>query len=136
MRFSLPHVTRDHSRVVPHKLVCSARLIHCEFGRTHDATPFVVTVIYPVAAPAGTSAVTAVSEFTVIVIAFTLPNFTLVVCFRPVPVILTDAPTGPLSGLKLVKVGSTSKTWGVARSRAGCDRHRSGQRPAGIVAKM
>jgi hypothetical protein len=69
--------------------------------------PLVVTAILPVATPAGTSAVTSVSEITVKV-ADLLSNVTFVVCFRPVPLMVTDVPTGPLVGLKLVMVGSTS----------------------------
>jgi hypothetical protein len=44
----------------------------------------VVTAIFPVAAPVGTSAVTSVSEITVKVADFP-SNVTFVVCFRPVP---------------------------------------------------
>ncbi len=43
----------------------------------------------------GYVSVTCVSEFTVKVVAFTPPNFTVVVCFNPVPVITTGVPTGP-----------------------------------------
>ena len=39
--------------------------------------PVVVTVIFPVTAPAGTVAVTSVSEITANVVAFTPPNVTL-----------------------------------------------------------
>jgi hypothetical protein len=42
--------------------------------------PLVVTTIFPVFAPVGTSAVTCVSEVTVKLVAFTRPNFTVVVC--------------------------------------------------------
>ena len=68
--------------------------------------PFVVTAIFPVAAPVGTSAVTCVSEFTVKVADFP-SNVTFVVCFRPVPVMVTEVPTGPPVGLNFVMVGST-----------------------------
>ena len=66
--------------------------------------PFVVTAIFPVVAPVGTVAVTCVSEITVNV-AEILLKVTLLVCIRPVPVIVTKVPTGPLDGLKLFKVG-------------------------------
>jgi hypothetical protein len=45
--------------------------------------------ILPVFAPVGTVAVTGVSEFTVNVVAFTLPKVTLLVCERLTPVIWT-----------------------------------------------
>lgn len=56
--------------------------------------------------PAGTVAVTYVSEFTVKVAAL-LPNATFVVCVKSVPVIVTEVPTGPLGGVNPVTVGST-----------------------------
>jgi len=62
--------------------------------------PLVVTAIFPVAAPVGTSAVTSVSEITVKVADFP-SNVTFVVCFRRVPVMVTEVPTGPLSGVNL-----------------------------------
>jgi hypothetical protein len=61
--------------------------------------PLVVTAILPVTAPVGTSAVTSVSLITVKVADFP-SNVTFVVCFRPVPVMVTEVPTGPLVGLK------------------------------------
>ena len=64
--------------------------------------PDVVMLIFPVFAPVGTVAITCVSEFTVNIVATTLPNDTFVVCFRLTPVILTEVPTGPLVGLRLV----------------------------------
>ena len=71
--------------------------------------PAVVIVIFPVLAPVGTFAVTWVSEFTVTVVAATLPNVTFVVWASPVPVSTTGVHTGPLVGLKLGKVGVTRK---------------------------
>lgn len=68
--------------------------------------PAVMTTILPVVAPVGTVAVTFESEFTVNV-ADTLLNVTFVVCARPVPVIVTEVPTGPVNGVKPVKVGVT-----------------------------
>jgi len=68
--------------------------------------PLVVTAIFPVFAPVGTSAVTSVSEITVKVADFP-SNVTFVACCRPVPVMVTEVPTGPLGGAKPVMVGST-----------------------------
>ena len=59
--------------------------------------PLVVTTIVPVFAPVGTVAVTCVSEFGVNAAA-TPPNVTFVAWSRPVPVIVTEVPTGPLVG--------------------------------------
>ena len=68
--------------------------------------PGVVMPILPVVAPVGTVAITCVSE--VVVGATPVPlNVTLVVWLRPVPVIVTGVPTGPLGGEKLVIVGAT-----------------------------
>ena len=69
--------------------------------------PAVVILILPVTAPLGTIAVTLVSEFTVKVVAFTPPKVTFVVCLRLTPVIVTEAPTAPLVGEKLVICGMT-----------------------------
>ena len=54
----------------------------------------VVTVILPVTAPAGTTAVILVDEFTTKV-AETPPNLTEVVPVKFVPLIVTEVPTGP-----------------------------------------
>ncbi len=72
--------------------------------------PTVVSVIFPVFAPAGTVALTLLSEFTVND-AFTLPNDTFVVCVRPLPLIVTTVPTGPLVGAMLLIVGVTLNCW-------------------------
>jgi hypothetical protein len=69
--------------------------------------PGVVIAIFPVTAPLGTTAVTFVSENTVKPVAFTPPNVTFVVCLRLTPVMVTDVPTGPLVGEKLVICGMT-----------------------------
>jgi hypothetical protein len=61
----------------------------------------VITLIGPVVAPAGTVAVICVSEFTVYVPAVPL-NMTAVASVNPLPLIVTDVPTGPLEGLKPV----------------------------------
>jgi len=66
--------------------------------------PVVVTMIFPVVAPVGTVTVICVSEFTVNVAEISL-NATFVVCRKPVPVILTEVPTGPLDGVKVFNVG-------------------------------
>lgn len=67
--------------------------------------PGVVTLIVPVDAPVGTVAVTEVSEPTVND-AEVAPNVTLVVPVKPVPVMVTLAPTGPLAGVKDEIVGT------------------------------
>ena len=68
--------------------------------------PLVTNAILPVVAPVGTVAVICVSEFTVNVADVPL-NVTLVAWVRPVPVIMTDVPTGPLGGEKVLIVGFT-----------------------------
>jgi hypothetical protein len=60
----------------------------------------VVTAILPVMAPAGTVAVTWVSEFTAKVVAVTPPKATLLVPVKPEPVITTCDPETPLVGVK------------------------------------
>jgi hypothetical protein len=62
--------------------------------------------IGPVVAPVGTVAVTCVSEFTLNV-AETPLNVTLVAPVKPIPMIVTEVPTGPLVGLNLVMAGVT-----------------------------
>jgi len=64
-----------------------------------------VTVIRPVLAPAGTTAVIWVEELTVKLVAATPPNFTEVVPVKLVPTIVTEVPTGPLVGENEVIVG-------------------------------
>ena len=68
--------------------------------------PGVVTAIGPVVAPAGTVDVIWVSEFTVNVVAAVPQNVTADAPVKPVPVITTDVPTGPLVGLNDVMVGT------------------------------
>ena len=68
--------------------------------------PLVVTAILPVVAPVGTVAVIFESEFTVNE-ADTLLNVTFVACVRPVPLIVTEVPTEPLGGVKVLSVGVT-----------------------------
>ncbi len=68
--------------------------------------PGVAIDIFPVTAPVGTVAVTWVFEFTVKLVAATVPNFTAVACERLIPVITTEVPTGPDVGLKLLMVGA------------------------------
>jgi hypothetical protein len=61
-----------------------------------------VTEIGPLVAPAGTVAVIEVLLVTVRVAASVPLNFTIAAAPKPVPVIVTDVPTGPLAGEKLV----------------------------------
>ena len=74
----------------------------------------VTTLIFPVVASAGTVAVMRMSEFIAELAGVPL-NATFVVCMGPVPLILTDVPTGPLVGLKLATVGSTLKVCALVR---------------------
>jgi hypothetical protein len=72
----------------------------------------VVTLILPVVAPVGTVAVICVAEFTVNDVALVVLNFTELVVkagavpLKFVPVIVTDVPTGPNSGVNEVIVGA------------------------------
>jgi hypothetical protein len=71
--------------------------------------PGVVTLIFPVVAPAGTVAVIRESEATLNVAA-TFLNLTELAPLKPVPLIVTLVPTGPLVGEKLLMVGATAAT--------------------------
>ena len=71
--------------------------------------PFVVIVIGPVTALAGTVAVTCVSEFTLNSADATPPKVISVVCLRLTPIICTCVPTGPLVGLMRLICGCTRK---------------------------
>jgi hypothetical protein len=73
--------------------------------------PVVAMAIFPVLAPLGTVVATCVSESTVKLVAATPPNITFLVCVRLAPVIVTDAPTVPLGGMKLVICGVTRNLW-------------------------
>ena len=73
--------------------------------------PAVFTAIFPVRAPVGTVAVIEVPEFTMKLVAFTPPKVTWVAPDKPVPVMLTCVPTGPLAGRKLVTPGTTLNFW-------------------------
>ena len=64
----------------------------------------VVTLIFPVVAPAGTAVLICVLDTTAKLAEVPL-NFTLVVPVKLVPVTVTAAPTGPLIGLNEVIVG-------------------------------
>jgi hypothetical protein len=68
----------------------------------------VVTPILPDVAPVGTLVVTSISETTVKLADFPL-NDTFVVWVSPVPLIVTNVPTGPLGGENDVCVGLTLK---------------------------
>jgi hypothetical protein len=72
--------------------------------------PGVVTVIFPVTAPLGTVVVIFVPDaFTENDVAATPPNFTAVALLRPVPLIVTEVPTGPLDGEKDEIVGACAQ---------------------------
>jgi hypothetical protein len=72
--------------------------------------PAVVTDTVPLVAPVGTVAVTCVAELTVNDVADVPLNFTAVAPVKPVPVIVTDVPTGPLVGENPVTVGGEAVT--------------------------
>jgi hypothetical protein len=78
--------------------------------------PGVVTLIRPVMAPDGTTAVICVGELTVKLVALVFLNFTTVAPVKLVPVMTTDVPTGPEVGTNEVIVGAagapvTVKSW-------------------------
>ena len=87
------------------------RLLTVKFAVLVPVPLGVVTLILPVVAPVGTVAVICVAEFTVNVVALVVLNFTELVVkagavpLKFVPVILTDVPTGPNSGVNEVIVG-------------------------------
>jgi hypothetical protein len=70
--------------------------------------PAVVMAIGPEPAPAGTTAVTSLSETTVYVLATVPPKLTELAPVNPVPVMSTVAPWSPLAGVKLEIVGAGS----------------------------
>jgi hypothetical protein len=71
----------------------------------------VTTLIRPVVAPAGTTAVIFVSESTVKA-AVVPANFTCVAPVKPVPLIVTEVPTGPLVGENDEMVGTAAHAAG------------------------
>jgi hypothetical protein len=83
------------------------------FGRTVNVAelaalpPAVVIAIFPLLAPAGEVTVTDVSEFTLMLFDATPPKVTFVVCVKLTPVIVTEVPSIPLGGIKVVICGVT-----------------------------
>src|SRR5262245_16693258 len=77
-----------------------------KFVELEAVPPAVVTLITPVTAPVGTVAVIWVSETTVNE-ALMPPKVTFVPPLKLFPVIVTNVPTGPLVGEKLVMEGRT-----------------------------
>ena len=71
--------------------------------------PTVVTVIVPVVAPAGTTAVIEVALTTVKLLAAVPLNWTAVAPVKTVPARVTVVPTPALAGVKLVMVGAATK---------------------------
>jgi hypothetical protein len=86
-------------------IVGAAPLFTVNFVPLVSVPEGVVTEIFPVVAPGGTVAVIFVSELTVNVAVVPL-NFTAVAPENPVPLIVTEVPTGPLFGENEVIVGS------------------------------
>ncbi|HSL68482.1 MAG TPA: hypothetical protein VK977_10055, partial [Actinomycetota bacterium] len=83
------------------EIVGAAAPVTVKFVALVAVPPGVVTVIFPVTAPLGTIALIRVpAPFTENVPADTPPNVTAVAPVRPVPLIVTDVPTGPLDGEK------------------------------------
>ena len=72
--------------------------------------PGVVTEMVPVVAPVGTATVIWEIAFTVKLPALVPLNLTAVTPVKLVPVRITEVPTAPLLGLKLVIVGATTVT--------------------------
>src|SRR5580693_5535273 len=74
------------------------------------AMPPTVTTMLPVVAPAGTGATMVVADQLVGVAGVPLKARVLAPCVAPklVPVIVTEAPTGPLVGARLVTLGVDS----------------------------
>jgi hypothetical protein len=93
------------------KLVIVGEASTSKFEPLETVTPLVITEIGPSDAPAGTVAVILVDELNVAVAVIPLKNLTVTGALKFVPVIVTAAPTAPLTGEKLVIVGeaSTSK---------------------------
>lgn len=66
-----------------------------------------LTLTFPVVAPAGTVAVICVLEFAVNAVAGVPVKVTVVVPANPLPAIVTLVPTGPLAGVNEVMLGAT-----------------------------
>src|SRR5437870_5377430 len=84
--------------------------------------PRVVTVIGPVVAPPGTSAVRLVVEAAVTVAGtpLNLTWFSLATGSKLAPVIVTVVPTGPLAGLNPVMVGAATVVNKLVNAVSGC----------------
>jgi hypothetical protein len=88
----------------------AAVVVTVKFVALVAVPPGVVTVIFPVTAPLGTVVVIFVPDaFTENELAATPPNFTAVAPLRPVPLIVTEVPTGPLDGEKDEIVGTAAQ---------------------------
>jgi hypothetical protein len=85
-----------------------------------DVPPGVVTVMSTVPVPAGSVAVTEVSEFTVTPVAAAAPKWTAVASVNPVPKMVTGVPplAGPAFWLSPVTVGTGALTGPKVRSIA------------------
>ena len=70
--------------------------------------PAVVTDIFPVAAPAGTTKLSDPADRTVKLTTLAAPSFTAVAPPRFVPLTVTVVPAPPLAGEKPVTVGATA----------------------------
>ena len=87
----------------------AAVVVTVKFVALVAVPPGVVTVIFPVVAPLGTVAMILVPDpFTENEFAATPPNVTAVAPVRPVPLIVTEVPTGPLDGENEEIVGAAA----------------------------
>ena len=101
---------------VPAVPVDGDRLVITGAGTTVNKTPLLalpltVTTTFPVVAPVGTIAPIELALQLVIVVAVVPLNFTVLepcVDPKPLPEIVTDAPTAPELGVRLVIVGPTA----------------------------
>jgi hypothetical protein len=116
----------------------AAVVVTVKFVALVAVTPgVVVTAIFPVVAPLGTVVMILVPDpFTENELAATPPNITAVAPVRPVPLIVTEVPTGPLDGENEEIVGSPfARAEGTAKrpmrnARARQAEARRGSRPA------
>src|SRR3954452_5396779 len=106
-----PSWTYDYTRRVDsHATRRESRYCTVNLFLLVSVPPGVTTAILPLDAPTGTTAVICVSDTTLNVTAAVAPNRTTVAPVKPVPVIVTVAPTGPEPGEKLVMLGAMTRS--------------------------
>src|ERR1700694_1759892 len=84
---------------------CGVDVVTVKLAVEVTLPPGAVTVMAPVVAPLGTVVLILMSEFTVKVAVWLLKKWTAVAPVKPLPLITTGVPTGPLVGVKLLIVG-------------------------------